>query len=61
MTEWSTNTRAGYRSKVVKLGSIEVVLHRPLLDEATERKRQEAVKRVMQVCGHALSGAAERN
>lgn len=46
-TEWRTNVRPGYRTKVVKIGNATVTIHRPILLEAEQAKREEAVRQAL--------------
>lgn len=42
-TQWVTGIREGYRTKVIQVGQATVEIHRPLLNEKEQHKREETV------------------
>lgn len=43
MTEWQTDIREGYRTKIVKMGNCTIEIHRPILTPDEQRKREAQV------------------
>lgn len=41
---WVTGVREGYRTKVIRVGNCTVEIHRPILTEAEQSKRENQVK-----------------
>lgn len=46
-SEWKTDIRPGYRTKVVRVGNCTVEINRPLLDAAEQAKREEQVRQAL--------------
>lgn len=44
MENWTTTARPGYRSKTVQRGACTIIIHRPVLDEREQAKREAQVK-----------------
>ena len=42
-SEWATGIHEGYRTKVIKVGNSTIEINRPILSEAEQAKREEAV------------------
>ena len=47
MSEWTTEIRPGYRTKIIQRGSATIIIHRPELTEAEAKKRERRVKEVL--------------
>jgi hypothetical protein len=43
MTEWQTDIREGYRTKIVKMGNCTIEIHRPILTPDEQRKREKQI------------------
>ena len=43
-SEWVTDIKPGYQTKIVQVGNCTVRVHRPILDEKERARREEQVK-----------------
>ena len=43
-SNWLTGIREGYCTKVIQVGNATIEIHRPLLSEEEQRKRENQVK-----------------
>ena len=44
MTDWDTGIRDGYRTKTIRVGSATIEIHRPILTDAEQHKREDQVR-----------------
>ena len=42
-SEWRTDVREGYRTKVIKVGNCTCEIHRPILTPEEQKKREDQV------------------
>jgi hypothetical protein len=42
-SEWQTDIREGYRTKIVKMGNCTIEIHRPILTPDEQRKREKQI------------------
>ena len=45
--EWRTGVREGYRTKTIRHGNATIEIHRPILTEEEQSRREEEVKQAM--------------
>lgn len=57
MSEWTTDTRPGYRSKIIQHGDVTIVVHRPELTKAEQAKREQ---HILDVLAREMRGYLER-
>lgn len=52
---WVTGIHEGYRTKVIQVGNSTVEINRPILTEAEQSKREEAVIQALKVFGRGVN------
>ena len=46
--EWMTGIREGYRTKTIQVGNATIEIHRPILDESEQSRKEEQVRYALQ-------------
>ena len=54
-SEWRTDIKPGYRTKILKIDGSTVTLHRPILDEKEQARRENQVKDALIHFGRSVS------
>lgn len=52
-SDWVTGIQEGYRTKTIQVGNVTVEIHRPILTDVEQSKRENQVKDALMVFARA--------